>query len=530
MISIITKNGIRLDFGECEFIPIDSKASPETLGIKSYGITVFDLFAQAHVPVVNYKVDDPNTYVDLYITDHSYIRLGYRLVEGNLVDSNRQLYFIDKNRIDSFSLEVNFKIYDNGGFYDNDEASLFIIPPNIDNPADIKAWGIIGALYPSQGQYWCQSPYYYNGSGGSYATDSNSMYNVGKNFIKSFWDGVKVAEKFPGDSSQPQGGGGNFDKSTDNIEAPILPTVNSLNTGFITAYHCTTEQINSFAHWLWTSDFFQNVKKIITNPIDNVIGLLLLPISEYTEVDSTIKCALVDSGINAKRITSQYVDINFGDLKVDEYFGSALDYNPYTKIEIYLPYCGIKTLDVDVVMNSTINLTYRVDVLTGDTIILIKVIKNISDTELSSIMYHYNTNIAANIPFTGANFTEYYKTAISGMVGIATSVASGVTGIGSAVNSALNVACNKLQISKSSNINSNYGYLDVKYPYLIITRPIQSVPSNFKQYYGYPLNITTELNTLSGYTEVEEIHLEGLNLNTLEMSELDSLLKSGVIL
>ena len=529
MISIITKNGIRLDFGECDFIPIDDKAAPETLGIKSYGITIADLFTQAQVPVVNYKESDPNTYVDLYITDHSYIRLSYKLRVPDMLNSSRNLKFFDTNRNDYFYLASPFAINDIGNEHINDSAGLFIIPPNIDNPADIKAWGIIGALYPTQGKYFCQSPYYYNGSG-TYATDSNTMYNMGKNFIKSFWDGVKVAEKFPGDSSQPQGGGGNFDKSTDNIEAPILPTVNSLNTGFITAYHCTTEQINNFAHWLWTSDFFENVKKIITNPIDNVIGLLLLPISEYTEVDSTIKCALVDSGINAKRITSQYVDINFGDLKVDEYFGSALDYNPYTKIEIYLPYCGIKTLDVDVVMNSTINLTYRVDVLTGDTIILIKVIKNISDTELSSIMYHYNTNIAANIPFTGANFTEYYKTAISGIVGIASSVASGAAGIGSAVNSALNVACNKLQINKSSNINSNYGYMDVKYPYLIITRPIQSVPSNFKEYYGYPLNITTELNTLSGYTEVEEIHLEGLNLNTLEMSELDSLLKSGIIL
>lgn len=529
MISVITKNGIKLDFGECEFIPDNYRASPETLGIKSYGIKIIDLFSLANVPVVMVNHDDPNTYVNLYITDHSYIKLYYVLRAPDLVNSYRALEFYDTSRIDNFSLNVPFAINDRGNVYHNDEASLFIIPPNIDNPADIKAWGVIGALYPSQGQYWCQSPHYYNGSG-SHSTDSNVMYAVGKDFIKSFWNDVKVAEKFPGDSSQPQGGGGNFDKTTDNIEAPILPTVNSLNTGFITAYHCTTEQINSFANWLWTSDFFQNVKKIITNPIDNVIGLLLLPISEYTEVDSTIKCALVDSGINAKRITSQYVDINFGDLKVDEYFGSALDYNPYTKIELYLPYCGIKTLDVDVVMNSTINLTYRVDVLTGDTIILIKVIKNINDTELSSIMYHYNTNIAVNIPFTGANFTEYYKTAISGILGIASSVASGAAGIGSAVNSALNVACNKLQISKSSNISSNYGYLGVKYPYLIITRPIQSIPNNYKQYYGYPLNITTELNTLSGYTEVEEIHLDGLNINTLEMSELDSLLKSGIIL
>ena len=529
MISIITKNGIKLDFGECEFIPNNDKASPETLGIKSYGIKITDLFSLAKVPTVNRDQNDPNTYVDLYITDHSYIRLFYRLREPDLVNSYRGLEFYVTGRQDYFYLSASFAINDRGNIYTNDEASLFIIPPNIDNPADIKAWGIIGALYPSQGQYSCVSPYYYNGSG-SYSTDSNTMYDIGKDFISAFWDGVKVTEKFPGDSSQPQGGGGNFDKTTDNIEAPLLPTVNSLNTGFITAYHCTTEQINSFANWLWTSDFFENVKKIITNPIDNIIGLLLLPISEYTEVDSTIKCALVDSGINAKRITSQYVDINFGDLKIDEYFGSALDYNPYTKIEIYLPYCGIKTLDDDVVMNSTINLTYRIDVLTGDTIILIKVIKNINDTELSSIMYHYNTNIAVNIPFTGANFTEYYKTAISGIVGIASSVASGVTGIGSAVNSALNVACNKLQVSKSSNISSNYGYLGVKYPYLIITRPIQSIPNNYKQYYGYPLNITTELNALSGYTEVEEIHLEGLNINTLEMSELDNLLKSGVIL
>ena len=277
MISIITKNGIRLDFGECEYIPDDYKASPETLGIKSYGIKVMDLFSQAQVPVVTYSESNPNTYVKLYITDHSYIKLYYVLRVPDLVNSYRALEFYDTSRIDNFYLNVPFAINDRGNEYHNDEASLFIIPPNIDNPADIKAWGVIGTLYPSQGQYWCQSPYYYNGSG-TYSTDSNNMYVWGKNFITSFWNDVKVAEKFPGDSSQPQGGGGNFDKTTDNIEAPLLPTVNSLNTGFITAYHCTTEQINNFANWLWTSDFFENVKKIITNPIDNIIGLLLLPI------------------------------------------------------------------------------------------------------------------------------------------------------------------------------------------------------------------------------------------------------------
>ena len=131
MISIMTKNGIRLDFGECEYIPDDFKASPETLGIKSYGITIFDLFAQAHVPVVNYKENDSNTYVDLYITDHSYIRLSYRLREGDLLNSSRQLKFIDETRIDYFYTGTNLQINDIGNLYYNDEAAIFIIPPNI---------------------------------------------------------------------------------------------------------------------------------------------------------------------------------------------------------------------------------------------------------------------------------------------------------------------------------------------------------------------------------------------------------------
>ena len=49
--------------------------------------------------------------------------------------------------------------------------------------------------------------------------------------------------------------------------------------------------------------------------------------------------------------------------------------------------------------------------------------------------------------------------------------------------------------------------------------------------YGYPLNSYVRLGTLTGFTTVSEVHLDGFSLSTeSELNEIESLLKSGVIL
>ena len=56
---------------------------------------------------------------------------------------------------------------------------------------------------------------------------------------------------------------------------------------------------------------------------------------------------------------------DFGTISVPEYYGSYLDYAPYTSINIYLPYIGFKPLDVNKVMGKTLGLQYKVDFSTG---------------------------------------------------------------------------------------------------------------------------------------------------------------------
>jgi len=49
--------------------------------------------------------------------------------------------------------------------------------------------------------------------------------------------------------------------------------------------------------------------------------------------------------------------------------------------------------------------------------------------------------------------------------------------------------------------------------------------------YGYPLNSYVRLGTLTGFTTVSEVHLDGFSFSTeSELNEIESLLKSGVIL
>ena len=59
------------------------------------------------------------------------------------------------------------------------------------------------------------------------------------------------------------------------------------------------------------------------------------------------------------------------------------------------------------------------------------------------------------------------------------------------------------------------------------TKPIDN---NQKVYIGKPLNQEVELNTLSGYTQVSDIHLEDIDAMQDEKSNIETLLKNGVII
>ena len=328
-----------------------------------------------------------------------------------------------------------------------------------------------------------------------------------------------------GGESGPGGGTGTFSETGDTIGIPGLPTLSAVDTGFITLFNPSAAQVKALANYMWSSSFdLATFKNIVANPIDCILGLTIVPVSPSSAGNKTVTVGNIPTDVTLPYLSSQYVEVDCGTLNVQEFWGSYLDYSPYTKMSLYLPYIGIIPLDIDDVMNASISIKYHVDVLSGACVAYVLC----NGTQL----YTYVGQCSSNVPITSNDFTN----TVNGILGIAGALgklsadggASAPTAISEVAANAINAL--KPNIQKSGAMSGTGGLMGVQTPYLICQRPRQSVPHNQNAYTGYPANITAKLSDLSGYTEVESIHLDGLSATQEEQQEIMDLLTSGVII
>lgn len=361
-----------------------------------------------------------------------------------------------------------------------------------------------------------------------------------------------------GNSSSTSNNWGNYDNSSTDITPPLYdhliddpngsgtaitiktlyPTISAVNIGMISMWKINIAQLKQLGEQLWSSNFFDTIVKSFQAPMDAIVSLNLVPAIDkvYTYGAANIKLGNFDTGITTKKTESQFFQVDMGRYTFKEYWASALDYNPYTSIQLYLPYIGMVDLSPDDVMGRTIHVIYVCDALTGQICVYVFV----STSTGESLLYTYTGNLAVNVPITGANYGEVYKAAIQGttglLAGIGASVATGGVGGAVALGSTLSsttsdlISGNKMQYQHASSMNMTAGYLGVQFCYVVITRPIQSLAEDYNVFEGYPTNVTASLGDLSGYTVVESVHLENMTATDEEKAEIESLLKAGVIL
>lgn len=394
----------------------------------------------------------------------------------------------------------------------------------------------------------------------------------------------------PGGPSGEGGGGGTFDNESDQISDSSLPTLSSANTGFTRIYNPTLSQVQSLAQYLWTdesviSTIWNHIKQFFENPMEAIIAFNLVPVPVPDGGTKNFALMYIDTGVQMTVAANQFVDVDCGTLEVKEYYGSALDYSPNTKISCFLPFIGTVTLNTDEVMNTTLQVKYRVDICSGSCVAKILVNGN--------VLYQYSGHCAIPIPLSAADFSTYVTAAISvgKLVGTALTAGAGVaaavgaedaaqqtnqivtttqitntarnpatgrqitTGTQTVVEtreapadqsstqasfnglSAQNIAntvgqvmSSKPHIEHSGGFSGNSGYLGIRRPFLIIERPNMCMPANFQSLNGFPSMITLELGTCKGFTRVQQVQLTGVTATNPEQAELLQLLKSGVIL
>lgn len=329
----------------------------------------------------------------------------------------------------------------------------------------------------------------------------------------------------PGGSSWTGGGNGKFDPTTDDVGIPGLPALSATSTGFITLFNPSVSQLRNLANYMWSGLFdIDTFRKIFADPMDCILGLSIVPVDVPSGGSASVMVGNIDTGISMTTASAQYVEVDCGTVDVEENYGAYLDYEPYTKAELYLPYIGIHAISIDDIMNKSVTIKYHIDILSGACVAYVKC--------GASVLYSFIGQCASSIPITGNDWTNV----INGVLSIAGSIGSMVaTGGATAPMSAIGIASTavnsmKPNIEKSGSLSGTGGMLGIQTPYLILTRPRQAIPAGQNRFIGYPSFITEVLGNISGYTEIESIHLEGINATGEELSEIETILKSGVIL
>ncbi len=365
-------------------------------------------------------------------------------------------------------------------------------------------------------------------------------------------------------------GRGNFDRTSDTISVPALPTLSATKTGFVTLYKPSLSQLVQLCEYLWGSIILNMLRNLLMNPMDLIIGLGIVPVSAPASTSSAPGVAEITIPVIMNQYDSQYYEYDCGTLKIEEFWGTAFDFAPYTQIQIYLPYVGVRELNVDEVMGQTIGVKYHIDLFGGGLMAYV--------TVNGSIRYQFSGNCMQQIPVNSANFDNL----LQNLVSVACVVGSGIAMGGAPAIEAASVAAeeaaaakygstvvgagelsigeqmsagmggmkewagshgnqlmgctlggvlgSKPRIERTGSMASTTGQLSVQTPYIIISRAEQSLPEGYKHYRGYPSNITARLGDLDGYTEIEDIRINDLDATQPELVEIYQLLKKGVII
>lgn len=368
--------------------------------------------------------------------------------------------------------------------------------------------------------------------------DSENDQNVITDANQALWfewlaDGYRTETSGPydyGGTSEPDSGDGQWDNTSENIDIPSIPSVSISDTGFVSVFNPTLSQVKALADYMWAGAFDVNLfKKVMANPMDSIIGFALIPCEPTISGVDTVKVGNIDTGVSMNAVSNQFVDVNCGTLDLQQYWGNYLDYAPYTRISLVLPFIGTVHLSPDDCMKKKIGIKYRIDILSGGCVAYV--------TCDGSVLYQFTGSCSAQLPITNLDYRGMISALISigtTAIGVGSAIASGgitapmaAVGIGSTANNVMN---SKPNIQHGGSLGSTSGFLGTRTPYLIITRPRQCVPEGVEAFTGFPSFITDKLKNVTGFTKIDVIHLDNVAITQAEKSELLALLREGVII
>lgn len=346
----------------------------------------------------------------------------------------------------------------------------------------------------------------------------------------------EVSNPYGPSSSSGGGGYGDQNRSSENTGGGSIPPVDILNTGMVDLYELDKTQMQSFATYLYsgiTESISNVIKRMLVNPLEGVITAHMVRFKPHISGVGNIKFCGFDTGVSANLIDQQYYTNKYS-LNIKDFYKTWLDYSSNTKLEIFLPYIGIRELDIRDFIGGSIEVEMYIDIVSGA--VNAHIFNNMTQkgkkhVPINSNLYNFTGNCALPIPLSSTDWKNTFQS-------LATIVGSAVSqNAGGVVAGATNLITGGLMhVQKSGTLSANNGFMGWQKPYVIITHPEVAEPKNFLNYRGYKTNVTVP-KLVDGFTtginflqvRAGSLDLAGTHATEQEQEEIKTLLYSGII-
>lgn len=285
-----------------------------------------------------------------------------------------------------------------------------------------------------------------------------------------------------------------------------------------TTYELSDAQLKSLGAFVWSKSFFDDILRSNENPIENIISLKMIPVTPESATSKRVVIGNVDTGVSGLLQTKHKI-VDLGTVTLPKKYNNFLDYPPYTKTTIYLPYIGFKEIDATLLMGKTVKLVYIVDIVTGSC--KAKIYTG------NKYLFSFEGQIGYDIAITSSNRASVESGILSSAIGTIASFSGGDVA-GGTIN-LLHTAQQGYHYSSNGRPSPICDKMDTQQPYVIIERAIGQYPNSFGHDYGFPCLLTRRLGNLRGFTKIShDVDLTSIACTAPERNQIHSLLTSGV--
>lgn len=326
------------------------------------------------------------------------------------------------------------------------------------------------------------------------------------------------------------------DNYTNSNNGPSNIPNTDIKGGLYTLWHPSADNLQKLGAFLYGGTTQGTIASIIGDPINAIIQLTEWAV---TPVDGPVKspviCNIGATELKMPTIPNQFMQFDCGTIEVPREYHDFRDYEPYTRLSLFLPFVGDVNISTnDCIIPHKIHVIYNIDFLSG-----VACAEVLIDED---VRYAYQAAMCAAVPVTSSDASRLIASIIGAAVGtVSGGVMGGIVGgtagsrmasralIGGVSEVAMS-PINGIQTQRTGSISANTGLLGEMKPYVLVTRPISVVADQYKSLLGQPYQLDGSLGSQTGFVKVREVHLDGITATEAEKTEIERLLKEGVIL